>query len=307
LLQAVVDNPGDNTPNLILADWLEEHDDPRRAELLRLNLRLRTTCCDPDQHPERAEQQARLVQLLADGVRPCVPQRTIRLGKRVEMTFAWIPPGAFLMGQKRFGNDETQHQVTLTKGLSLGIYPVTQAQWRAVMGANASRFKGANRPVEMVSHPDCQEFCEKLSAREGTTYRLPTEAEWEYACRAGTTTWFHFGWKMSGYQVECNCNYPHGKKEKSREKTTPVGGFPANAWGLYDLHGNVWEWCQDWYGDYPQGNSIDPQGASEGKYRVVRGGSWATHSGNCYAAIRGRYTPTDRSEYWGCRVCFLPA
>jgi uncharacterized protein (TIGR02996 family) len=259
-LQAIVDDPGDDAVYLILADWLEEHDDPRRAELLRLHRRLLATCCVPDEHPERAEQQARLVQLLAEGVRPCVPRCSVDLGRGVAMVFTWLPPGSFLMGsppdEEERESDETQHRVTLSRGFWLGVYPVTQAQWVAVMGSNPSTFKGDGHPVEMVSWDDCQEFCRRLSGRDGQRYRLPSEAQWEYACRAGTTTPFHFGATLSTELANYNGNYAYGQGGQGvyRGQTTPVGSFPSNAWGLDDMHGNVWQWCQDGYGRYTKSN-----------------------------------------------------
>src|SRR4051794_17771474 len=148
LLRWIVADPQAEDRYLVLADWLEEHDDPRRAELLRLHRRLLATCCEPDQHPERAELQGRIVELLAEGVKPCVSQRTVELGEGVKMTFSFIPPGTFIMGSppqeegrgdhEWLGANEVQHQVTLTRGFWLGTCPVTQAQWQAVMGRNPS-------------------------------------------------------------------------------------------------------------------------------------------------------------------------
>ena len=170
--------------------------------------------------------------------------------------------------EKERKDDEIQHKVTLTKGFYMGVYTVTQEQWQEVMGNNPSHFKGEkNLPVEHVSWDDCQEFIKKLREKDKKPYRLPTEAEWEYACRAGTTTPFHFGETISTDQANYNGNftYGNGKKGVYREKTTPVGSFPANAWGLHDMHGNVWQWCQDWYGDYPQKDVVDPQGPEKGE------------------------------------------
>ena len=190
----------------------------------------------------------------------------------IGMKFVWIPPGNFMMGspkeEKERQDNETQHKVTLTKGFYMGVYTVTQEQWQEVMGNNPSHFKGEkNLPVEKVSWDDCQEFIKKLREKDKKPYRLPTEAEWEYACRAGTTTPFHFGETISTDQANYNGNfiYGNGKKGVYREKTTPVGSFPANAWGLHDMHGNVWQWCQDWYGDYPQKDVVDPQGPEKGE------------------------------------------
>ncbi len=226
------------------------------------------------------------------------------------MELAWIPAGSFLMGYPADETArlaiETQHRVTLTKGFLVGVYLVTQAQWRAVMGDNPSYFEGDDRPVEMVSWEDCQEFCKQLNLKAGrAAYRLPTEAEWEYACRAGTTTPFSFGETVSPEQVNYDGHHPYGKGRKGqyRQQTTPVGSFPANAWGLYDMHGNVWEWCQDWYGPYPQNNSTDPQGSINGKARVLRGGSWVDGASYCHAAYRGRFEPGSRDQSFGFRVC----
>ena len=237
LLAAIVEYGADPTPRLILADWLDEHNRSEEAELLRLHVTLLATCCAPDQHPERERQQSRIVELLMGGVRPCVPRQTIALAKGTDMTFAWIPPGTFLMGSpeseaERF-EDEMQHRVTLSQGFYLGIHAVTQAQWQAVMGDNPSYFKGKNRPVEQVTWEDCQEYLTKLSQRDGKRYGLPSEAEWEYACRAGTTTPFHFGETISTEQANYNGNYPYNKGTKGmyREQTTPVGSFPPNVWG----------------------------------------------------------------------------
>src|SRR5271166_1759134 len=162
----------------------------------------------------------------------------------IGMKFVWIPPGNFMMGspkeEKERRYDETQHKVTLTKGFYMGVYTVTQEEWQAVMGNNPSKFKGEKKlPVENVSWEDCQEFIKKLRARDKKPYRLPTEAEWEYACRAGTTTPFHFGETISTDQANHNGNFTYGdgKKGVYREKTTPVDNFPANAFGLYDMHG----------------------------------------------------------------------
>ena len=203
----------------------------------------------------------------------------------IGMKFVWIPPGIFLMGspeeEKERRDHETQHKVTLSKGFFMGVHLVTQEQWQAVMGNNPSNFKGEkNLPVETVSWEDCQEFIKKLRVKDKKPYRLPTEAEWEYACRAGTKTPFCFGDAISTDQANYDGNhiYGNGKKGKYREKTTPVGSFPANAWGLFDMHGNLWEWCQDWFGDYPQNDVVDPQGPNEGQYRVLRGGSWHDYS-----------------------------
>jgi formylglycine-generating enzyme required for sulfatase activity len=231
----------------------------------------------------------------------------------IGMKFVWIPPGSFMMGspkeEKKRQDNETQHKVTLSKGFYMGVYTVTQEQWQAVMGDNPSNFNGEKSlPVEKVSWDDCQEFIKKLREKDKDkkAYRLPTEAEWEYACRAGTKTPFHFGETISTDQANYNGNYIYGdgKKGMYREKTTPVGSFPANVWGFYDMHGNVWQWCEDWYADYPQKDVVDPQGPEKGQSRVLRGGSWRFPPESCRSALRDRYVPGLRINFIGFRLCF---
>jgi sulfatase modifying factor 1 len=227
------------------------------------------------------------------------------------MKFVWIPPGTFLMGspkeeKERFDN-ETQHKVTLSKGFYMAVHLVTQEQWKEVMGNNPSFFKGEkNLPVGGVSWDDCQEFIKKLREKGKKAYRLPNEAEWEFACRAGTKTPFHFGETISTDQANYNGNgtYGDGKKGVFRNKTTPVGSFPANAWGLHDMHGNACQWCQDWYGDYPQKDVVDPQGPDKGDYRVLRGGSWSNNPRYCRSAYRLIHGPGIRFSYSSFRLCF---
>lgn len=231
------------------------------------------------------------------------------------MKFVWIPPGSFIMGspkeeveRQRNTTDETQHKVTLTKGFYMGVYTVTQEEWQAVMGNNPSNFKGEkNLPVEMVSWEDCQEFIKKLRGKDKKLYRLPTEAEWEYACRAGTTTPFHFGETISTDQANYNGDYTYGegKKGVNRKKTAAVGSLPANAWGLHDMHGNVWQWCEDLYGDYPQKDVVDPQGPEKGEFRVLRGGSWLHDPLFCRSALRLKNIPGRRYNVFGFRLCFF--
>jgi formylglycine-generating enzyme required for sulfatase activity len=186
----------------------------------------------------------------------------------IGMKFVWIPPGNFVMGspleEKERHQDETQHKVTLTKGFYLGAYPVTQEQWQVVMGTNPSSHKGAqNLPVDNVSWDDCRVFLEKVSKKEGRAYRLPSEAEWEFACRAGTTTPFYTGQNISTDQANFNGGFSSDGADEAglfRGETTPMGSFPANAWGLFDMHGNIWQWCADWYGEYPRAAVVDPHG-----------------------------------------------
>ena len=224
----------------------------------------------------------------------------------VEFVFRWCPAGTFMMGSPKseegHADREKQHKVTLTKGFWMMETQVTQKQWKAVMGNNPSNFKGDDLPVEMVSWNDCQEFCKKCVSL-GLLVQLPTEAQWEYACRAGSTTAYFWGNALNGDKANCDGNYPCGTTTKGTylKKTTPVGGYAANPWGLYDMHGNVWEWCQDWYGDYPSGSVTDPTGPSTGSLRVFRGGSWYGYARGCRSAGRGNSVPDYRSNGLGFR------
>ena len=241
----------------------------------------------------------------------------------------WISPGTFVMGsptnEPALGTDETQHTVTLTKGFCMGKYEVTQAEYLAVMGNNPSYFQGGNLPVEKVTWYDAVAYCVALTARErsagrlpaGYGYRLPTESEWEYACRAGTTTAFHYGAALRSGMANFDGRYEYppcggttyycyNPSGTYLGRTTSVGSYAPNAWGLYDMHGNVWEWCQDWYGTYPGGSVSDPQGAPTGSYRVLRGGLWYGYAGDCRSAIRYSNYPTGRGYIIGFRVALAP-
>jgi formylglycine-generating enzyme required for sulfatase activity len=212
------------------------------------------------------------------------------------MDFCRIPAGTFLMGEQG-----KQHQVTLTKDFYMARYPVTQALWQVIMGNNPSHFKGKNHPVEKVSWGDAQEFITKLNERtRENRYRLPTEAEWEYACRSGSSETYCFGddKKLLGEYAWYSNN--------SDQKTHAVGEKKPNAWGLYDMHGNVWEWCQDWYKGYSPGSVIDPVGPSSGSYRVGRGGSWNYDAGYCQSAYRLSLGPGYRPSNFGLRLAAFP-
>ena len=214
------------------------------------------------------------------------------------MRLAYIPAGRFDMGsppeEKGRQPDEFQHQVTFTRPFRMGVTEVTQTQWQAVMGSNRSHFRGEDLPVEKVSWRDAVAFCERLSQLEGQTYRLPTEAEWEYACRATTTTPF-----FSTGEIDAVAWYA----TNSGEHTHPVGSREANAWGLYDMHGNVAEWCSDYYGpDYPAAAVTDPTGPAEGKYQVIRGGSWGYFLRACRSAARSSALPSYQLIQTGFRV-----
>jgi formylglycine-generating enzyme required for sulfatase activity len=229
----------------------------------------------------------------------------------IGMIFVLIPPGRFLMGSpegepKRF-DDEVQHLVTLTKPFYMQRTEVTQGHWKALMEGNPSHFGscGDSFPVEQVSWDDCREFIGKLNRLEGTDkYRLPTEAEWEYACRAGTMTPFHTGNCLSTDDANYNGNYPYmGCPEgQYRHHTLSVASFPPNAWGLYDMHGNVWEWCLDWYGEYPGYSVTDPGGPDHGAIHIHRGGSWNYCAEFCRSALRIKRAPDFRLDFFGFRL-----
>jgi formylglycine-generating enzyme required for sulfatase activity len=237
----------------------------------------------------------------------------------VEIAMVSIVGGTFLMGSPEgegYGDEKPQHQVTI-EPFYMGKYPVTQAQWLAVMGKNLSRFKDGNwenRPVEEVSWDDAVAFCEKLSKLTGNDYRLPSEAEWEYGCRAGTTTPFYFGetittdlanyrgtdWERYGWSG----SYGSGPKGVCRSETTEVGKFPPNAFGLYEQHGNVWEWCGDNLHENYEGAPTDGsvwKGGNESR-RVLRGGSWGNYPVDARAASRNGSIPDDRNVSFGFRV-----
>jgi len=229
--------------------------------------------------------------------------------KGVPYTFRWMTPGRFLMGSPESepdrDSDETQHEVILTRGFWLGETPVTQALWQAAMGGIPSRFKGPDRPVEEVSWEDAQGFIARLNGeRDDLFLRLPSEAEWEYACRAGTTTPFWFGEQITTEQANYNGNNPYagGPKGEYREATVEVRALPANAWDLYQMHGNVYEWCQDWYGDYPPGLVTEPKGPETGPRRVLRGGSWFINAWRLRSAFRFHWEPGIRSDFTGFRL-----
>jgi formylglycine-generating enzyme required for sulfatase activity len=211
---------------------------------------------------------------------------------KLEKDFVRIQPGEFMMGGDKYDVETPIHRVRISQGFEIGKYEVTQAQWEAVMGSNQSNFKGADLPVENVSWNDVQEFIRKLNSKSTKyNYRLPTEAEWEYACRAGTTGDYAGNLDSMGWY-----------ESNSGSKTHPVGQKQANGWGIYDMHGNVWEWCQDWYGDYSSNNQTDPQGAGSGSSRVFRGGSWYFPAEYCRSAYRNYFVPVYRLINVGFRL-----
>ncbi len=294
----------------IFADWLEEQDDPR-AELVRLTQRLRL---EPD-HDDFGGWQWRVQELLARGVKPAVPTLTNSIG----LDLALIPAGSFWMGspteEAHHESDEyPQHRVRISRPFYLGVTPVTQAQFQSVIGRNPARFnpfRGGTleHPVEQVSYAQAHNFCtilsgrpEELAARR--TYRLPTEAEWEYACRAGTTTPYHFGTVATGREanVDLREELDLPPDVRNLNRTSPVRSYPPNAWGLYDLHGNVWEWCSDLFGDYRSEDQVDPAGPNEGDLRVIRGGGWNSLPAWCRAARRSNTGDATNDQDLGFRV-----
>ncbi len=239
----------------------------------------------------------------------CLVGRAADLPETIEnsigVTLKLIPAGTFTMGQA--GDvDEWPHEVTLTRPFYIGVYEVTNAEWRRVMGSVPSQWKDDERPVEKVSWDDANEFCRRLSEMPeekdaGRIYRLPTEAEWEYACRAGSTTEYSFGDDES---LLGDFAWFDGN---AGSQTHPVGQKRPNAWGLYDMHGNVWEWCSDGWADYPRGSVTDPKGWSWSSGRVVRGGSWYDSARFCRSSCRPGSVPSFRSNDLGFRLALSPS
>jgi len=254
----------------------------------------------------------------------------VDFGEGVKLEMVLVPAGKFKMGftkkeledfkvaiqegikkitKKKLGKEDLdlvdlimskqgkQHEVTLTKPFYMGKYEVTQEQWEEVMGNNPSYTKGAKLPVTKVSWNDCQEFINKLNAKTSGGFRLPTEAEWEYACRAGTRTVFSFGDKITPKDA----NYDDSRIVKPVE----VGSYKPNVFGLFDMHGNVWEWCEDWHGDYPFAVT-DPKGPAMGEDRVLRGGSFLVNDYIARSSSRNYDSPTDQTGYYGFRLARTP-
>ncbi len=212
------------------------------------------------------------------------------------MEMIWCEPGSFMMGSPiaergRF-DDEPLHPVTLTKGFWLGKYEVTQKQWQSVMGDNPSKFKDPDRPVESVSWDDCNVFVSRVNAELGGVARFPTEAEWEYACRAGSRD------AVSGNGLLSDMAWYDAN---SGNETHPVGKNHPNAWGFYDMHGNVLEWCYDWFGKI-DAKATDPKGPSMGSFRVLRGGCWFFYARDCRSAYRLKRDPLLRNAIFGFRL-----
>lgn len=237
------------------------------------------------------------------------------LGKGVSLTLVKIPSGVFIMGSPDTeisqSPDETPQRAASVPEFFMGKYPITQAQWQVIMGSNPSAFKGENYPVETVSWNDCQAFCQRLSLITGHSYRLPSETEWEYACRAGTNTPFHFGKTLTPDFANYNGThtYGYGSTGTYRQSTTSVGRFPPNAFGLFDMHGNVWEWCQDGWHDNYVGAPVDGGAWTTGgqsNRKILRGGSWFYNPWHCRSANRFKLLPIGKYNTNGLRVVMEP-
>ena len=308
LLAGIVADPTDALRWLVMADWLEDHGQPERAELVRVHRELLRTCTTTRETKARKQLHARMMELMRGGVQPCLPQRTITLPGGVEMRFSFIPPGSFLMGCPKSEVDrqveERRHRVTLKKGFWMGVSPVTQRQWVTVMGTNPSRFQGDELPVEQVRWEDAQEYRAAVMAQMAVNLRLPTEAEWEYAARAGTTTPFYWGQELNGTQANCDDRHPYETKSmrSPRKKvTTVVGSYVSvspHPWGLVDMIGNVWEWC----GSYPDRDRTDSADSKPGSDRLGRGGSCISLPMECRAGCRLWPSPDLRHASFGFRV-----
>ncbi len=262
---------------------------------------------------ERFEMRSVLlcILLVVSSSTPGYGQQPKSITNSIGMKLVLIHAGSFTMGspEEEIGrkSDETQHEVTISKSYYLGVYEVTQEQYEKVMGSNPSTFKGAKNPVETVTWDDAVSFCKKLSdmseekAKE-REYRLPTESEWEYACRATSGSAYCFGNSEDSFGEYAWVG------EGALGTTHPVGEKKPSRWGLYDMHGNVFEWCQDWVGEYPSGAATDPRGPGEGSSRGFRGGSWLVDAPGCRSADRRRYGPSRNIHCLGFRVAMaLPA
>ena len=254
---------------------------------------------------------APLVPLVGQEKKPVKAHKHFEVSLAAKMKLVYIEPGKFMMGSpkeevgRREGpnNSEKHRDVEIPKGFWMGVYEVTHEEFGQVMGKNPSHFKGKRLPVEQVSVEDALDFCKRVSKNEGKTFDLPTEAEWEYACRAGSKGPFHFGNALSSKQARFNGTFPYGEAERGDylSGTAVVGSFEPNAVGLYDMHGNVGEWCKD---SYTEGPNLARQGYQT--YNIVRGGSWNCTGANCRSAMRGALPPDSRSYCTGFRVVMRP-
>ncbi|QMS86197.1 SUMF1/EgtB/PvdO family nonheme iron enzyme (plasmid) [Nostoc edaphicum CCNP1411] len=302
LEQAV--NYGEQGLDLVIAGLKDKSWDVQNAAYLILNKRTEPRIKQILQDPRQLGFKLKEIEVITVNRRGQIIQRQQRiaryftegLGNGVTLEMAAIPGGSFMMGSPeseagRLSSESPRHQVTVP-GFFIGKYELTQVQYQAIVGNNPSRFRGDNRPVENLSWYDAIKFCEKLSQKTGKTYRLPSEAEWEYACRAGSTTPFYFGENITPNLVTYGGNVTYAFAPENQEQTKFVGTFPPNAFGLYDTHGNVAEWCED----DPHNNYINAPNdgsawinQSSGIHKTARGGSWYDNREDCRSARR--YAP----------------
>jgi uncharacterized protein (TIGR02996 family) len=321
VLQAIHENPTDETSWLVLADWLEENGQADRAEMVRLHRQLRTLKTDRERKPL----EERFQKMLRAGVKPCVPTLTNSIG----MELALIPPGHFWLGSPptetgRYADESPRRLIELTRPHYLGVYLVTQEEYRRVMGANPSAFSRSGShaaavagldtgrfPVEEITWSDAMAFCERLSKRSAErkakrVYGLPTEVEWEYACRGGAamTTPFPHGKRMTGRYANYNDASQRRKNSRPLGRTSEVGSYLPNGFGLYDMAGNVWQWCADWYESdaYANHPPKDPPAAPEGDRHNVRGGPWSQELRRVRIADRSSFEPGHHDCDCGMRV-----
>jgi uncharacterized protein (TIGR02996 family) len=298
-LAAIVAHPHDWGPRLVFADWLEERGD-RRGELIRLLHELTRPKCT---YRKRKEQ--RLHDLLRGGVEPVAPRITNDIG----MEFVAIPPGSFLMGspadEPGRWDDETQHQVTLTRGFFLARHPVTVGQWLQVMDPNHCTWTDPALPVGRVTRIDAARFIDRLRERDHRPYRFPTEAEWEFACRAGTTSAYFTGPTITAEQANVNLTRLKRRSRRGRAAKQPlkVGLFPPNALGLCDMHGCMWEWCADVYATFTAEPQVDPLVAPGPGLIVLKGGSWWNEPNRARSAARVARAPITTANAVGVRLC----
>ncbi len=247
---------------------------------------------------------------LFDVLQPTADTRAKTISNSLEMAFVLVPAGTFWMGSTpeergHRANEAPRHEVVLTQSFYLAVHPVSQRAYEAVMGNNPSRYLGELQPVENVNWHEAIQFCERLIAREPTRrYRLPTEAEWEYACRSGSETAYTFGDAL----LDSHARFGRGVQEHHVEGPKKQGSFPTNSFGIADMHGNIWEWVQDWYLEraYNQTALRDPAGPSTGTARVLRGGSWMNSPERCRAAYRNALEPHQRDSCTGFRIVLEP-
>jgi uncharacterized protein (TIGR02996 family) len=305
LLAALAADPGDDAAWLALADSLEEEGRDREAELTRLREGLRVTA---DRPRARDPRHRRLRELLAAGVRPVMPRRVVELPGGEEMAVVLIPPGSFWMGSParergRYPNEGPRHKVRLTRGFWMGETPVTGRQWQALRDVPTGRGAGLDLPAVSMTWHECMDVCRRLGEAAGDSVRLPTEAEWEYACRATSATPFATGTT----EAEADRAGWH-RKPGTRAKRHPPGRKEPNAWGLFDMHGNVWEWCLDGKRGYQQEELEDPVWElNDDTVRVLRGGSYNNNYQDGRSACRGWARRDERAAHWGCRLVLAPA